>query len=57
MSSDTKQKLAVYIVPADRPTLALTRKMINKYLAKIERKNSLPNLNDSISSQNKAFNS
>jgi hypothetical protein len=31
--------------------------MINKYLAKIERKKSLPTLNDSNSNQNKTFTS
>jgi hypothetical protein len=37
----------VIIVPADRPSLALTRKKINEYLTKIERKNSIGTLNDS----------
>ena len=51
LSSDkliAQTKPPVIIVPADRPSLALTRKKINHYLAKIERKNSMVALNESL---------
>ena len=48
-----QNKPPVIIVPADRPSLALTRKKINQYLAKIERKNSMVALNESLQNKSK----